>query len=198
MQLLTQAYNDPDAQLVECVKRGDDDAFRQLMTRYKDRIYTVAYRLVGNHEDALDLAQETFVRAYRNIDGFREEARVYTWLQAIAVNLARNRLRDQSRKGRSLGRSLEALQATRGDSVAVAHGASPSERLAGVELQDVLEACLAALPENFRLAFVLRVFDDLKYDAIAEVSGVPRGTVKSRLNKAREHLRSCLQARGVL
>jgi RNA polymerase sigma factor (sigma-70 family) len=89
---------------------GDPGAFDELVRRYKDRVYGVIYRFVGNHEDAMDLAQDVFVRAYQGLHAYRGHSQVYTWLYSIAANLSRNRLRDRTRKGRGRGTSLEAME----------------------------------------------------------------------------------------
>ena len=110
MVLLREAREESDAGLVAECRKGDPSAFDELVRRYKDRIYHVVYRFLGNHEDAQDVCQEVFVRAYRGIEGYRGRAKVYTWLYSIAANLARNRLRDGSRRGRNMGTSFEAIE----------------------------------------------------------------------------------------
>ena len=100
MELLKVEERDADVALLEQCRSGDSSAFDELVRRYKDRVYNVAYRFLGNHEDAQDVAQEVFVRAYRGIEGFKGDSKVYTWLYSIAGNLARNKLRDSKRKAR--------------------------------------------------------------------------------------------------
>ena len=190
MVLLKEARACSDAQLVEECRSGDTSAFDEIVHRYKDRIYNVVYRFVGNHEDAQDVAQEVFVRAYRGVGRFRGSAQVYTWLYSIAANLARNRLRDSGRKGRDMGTSLEAMKRP-----LAADGAHTPRALAQHhELDETLQACLNDLPEHYRMAFVLRVFEDLSYDEIAQTVGCPKGTVKSRINQARKLLRERLES----
>jgi len=198
--LLREARQQSDAVLIEVCQNGDSTGFDELVRRYKDRIYNVLYRFLGNREDARDLAQETFVRAYRGIGSFKGEAKVYTWLYSIAANLARNRLRDCARKGRNRGTSLEALEdaAPGYAEVAASTDRTPRTFAAAHEMDEALQRCLDELPEHYRLVFVLRTFDDLSYDEIAEAAGCPRGTVKSRLNKARLLLRERLEALDVL
>lgn len=200
MVLLKEESEQRDSVLVEECRNGDADAFGELVTRYKDRIYNVAYRFLGNHEDAQDVAQEVFVRAYHGIHGFKGRAKVYTWLYSIAGNLARNRLRDGSRKGRDKGTSLEALEeAAPGVAQRVtAGGFTPEEVARGRELDDALQQCLEELPEHYRMAFVLRTFEKLSYDEIADAMGCPKGTVKSRLNQARSMLHERLEARALI
>ncbi len=189
-----------DETLMRRAQAGDREAFDLIVRRHKNRVYNVVFRYVGNHEDTQDIVQEVFVRAYRGRAGYREQARVTTWLHTIAANLARNRLRDQSRKGRDKGGSLDRLAE---DAPAAAQTAlktehSPRQAAEYGELEAALRACLERLPEIFRMAFVLRTYEELDYDELAEALDVPRGTVKSRLNGARGRLRDCLKASGVL
>jgi RNA polymerase sigma-70 factor (ECF subfamily) len=198
--LLKEARGHSDAGLVEQCRNGDSSAFDEIVRRYKDRVYAVVYRFLGNREDALDVSQEVFVRAYRGIQEFRGTAQVYTWLYSIAANMARNRLRDMGRKGRNRGTSLEALQESApgiADAAALVR-ATPSDEAIGSEMAELLQRCLTELPENYRMAFILRTTEDLSYDEIADVMGCPVGTVKSRLNQARQMLRDRLRELEVL
>lgn len=200
MELLEQTRKSSDSDLVEACLQGDETAFEELVRRYKDRLYNVVYRYLGNHEDSLEVALEVFVRAYRSLDTFQGNAQVYTWLYSIAANIARNRLRDRTRKGRNKGVSFEALTE---DAPGVAERAgattiTPSHLAEKRELDAGLKACLEGLPENYRLVFVLRTFDSLSYGDIAESVDCPTGTVKSRLNQARKLLKECLTRHGLL
>jgi RNA polymerase sigma-70 factor (ECF subfamily) len=198
--LLKEARRHTDAGLVQQCQTGDTEAFDELVRRYKDRVYNVIYRFLGNHEDALDVAQEVFMRAYRGLESFQGHAQVYTWLYSIAANLARNRLRDSSRKGRDQGSSLEALQEAAPALAQAAAAVHETPRTAAQrhELDAALRHCLDQLPEVYRLAFVLRIFDGLCYEDIASSAGCPAGTVKSRLNQARKLLRDCLEKQEIL
>lgn len=189
MVLLKDARESSDASLVDMCQDGDSSAFDELVRRYKDRIYNVAYRFLGNREDALDLSQEVFVRAYRGVDGFRGKSNVFTWLYSIAANLSRNYLRDASRKGRNMSVSLD------GRTAMEAHASETPRALAEAhELDEVLQQCLDELPEHYKIAFVLRTFDDLSYEEIATALKCPKGTVKSRISEARRRLRDRLLA----
>lgn len=199
MVLLKEARVESDVDLVDQCQAGDTTAFDELVRRYKDRVYNVVYRFLGNHEDALDVSQEVFVRAYRGINQYAGQAQVYTWLYAIAANLARNRLRDQGRKGRSLGVSLETLEEEApGMARSAATEETPRVLAQREELNRALEDCLEALPELYRLPFVLRVFEGLRYEEISASVDCPEGTVKSRLNQARKRLGDCLKLRGMI
>ena len=191
------ARADEDRALVERFRAGDGAAFDALVRRNQDRVYGLLWRMLGNREDALDVAQDTFVRAYRGIDGFRAEARFSTWVYGIALNLARNRLRDRSRKGRDRGVSLETLETDAPGAMPAAAADCPRAAAEHGELEAALAACLEHLPETLRGAFALRVFEGLAYEEIADAMECPRGTVKSRLNDARRRLAECLERRGV-
>ena len=200
LELLKVEDRDADFALVEECRNGDSSAFEALVRRYKDRVYNVAYRFLGNHEDAQDVAQEVFVRAYRGIDGFKGDSKVYTWLYSIAGNLARNKLRDSKRKGRNKGTSLEALEIQApGTAQALATAReTPEETARRHETEEALQECLEELPEHYRIVFVLRTFEQLSYDEIADSVGCPKGTVKSRLNHARKFLHESLKARSII
>lgn len=198
--VLVKDDRDIDQVLVEQCQGGDMSAFDDLVTRYKDRLYNVVYRFLGHHEDTQDVVQEVFIRAYRGIRDFEGRSQVYTWLFSIAGNLARNAIRDGGRKGRDKGESLNRLEddaphiAQRAASV----DSNPAKIAEQHELNDVLQECIETLPEHYRMVFVLRTFEQLSYDDIAETVGCPRGTVKSRLNQARALLRDALRERSVL
>lgn len=200
MVLVEEVQQHSDDDLLRACRDGEQSAFEELVRRYKDRVYNVVYRYLGNHEDTLDVSLEVFVRAHRSLDSFKGESQVYTWLYSIAANAARNRLRDRSRKGRNKGVSYEDLQ-ERAPAVAQAAttmNVTPSHLAQKRELDEGLKACLEDLPDSYRLPFVLRTFDNLSYADIAETMDCPQGTIKSRLNQARKRLKDCLTERGVL
>lgn len=201
MVLLKEAKQHSDITLVAECQKGDAEAFDELVRRHKHRVYNVVYRFLGDREDALDVCQEVFVRAYQSIAAFRGGSQVYTWLHTIASNLARNNIRDKGRKGRNKGVSLEQLEA---DAPGIAQEAAqqtsgdPATTAMSRELEGILQKCLEELPEHYRLAFVLRTYDDLSYEEIAGIMNCPVGTVRSRLNQARRMLRDRLTELNVL
>jgi len=200
VEVLEATRKSSDAELVEACLNGEEKAFDELLRRYKDRVYNVVYRYLGHREDSMDAALEVFVRAYRNLDTYQGHAQVYTWLYSIAANVCRNRLRDRSRKGRDMGVSYEALseEAPAVAQEATASNLNPSHLAQKRELDEGLRLCLDGLPETYRMAFVLRTFDQLSYTDIAASVDCPEGTVKSRLNQARKLLKECLNRRGLL
>jgi len=199
MELLTE-QDSTEAALLDSCKSGDPEAFETLVNTYKDRVYNMAYRYLGRHEDAQDVTQETFVRAFKGIHDFEGRSQVFTWLYSIAGNLARNHVRDRSRKGRDKTVSLEQLS-EKAPGLAQQFSAtvdSPDALAAAHELRDTLQRCVEELPDHYRLVFVLRTYEGLSYDEIAEAVNCPPGTVKSRLNQARVQLRNRLKTLSVL
>jgi RNA polymerase sigma-70 factor (ECF subfamily) len=174
-----------DAPLLARLRAGEDRAFEELVTRYQHRIFGVALRMLGSRAEAEEIAQETFLRAHRALREFRGEARLGTWLYAIASRLCLNRLASGSRRHeRSDDIALAQAPAVDGDT-----GGS----LERGELQAALHEAVAALPEERRLVIVLRDLEGLSYEEVAEVLGVPLNTVRSRLHRARLDLKAKLE-----
>ena len=187
--------NYDDDALVPLLQEGDEEAFSELMFRFKQRVFSVAYRYVGNYEDATDVAQEVFVNVYRSIDRFTGASKLSTWIYRIAANTAINRLRSRSRHGGNVTDSLDQMRedgtADRVEAQA-SRGPRPDESLSRKEFHDVLHKTLAELPEHYRMVFVLRETRQLSYSEIAKIVEAPVGTVKSRLNQARKRMRELL------
>jgi len=189
----------PDRELVRRAKTGDRPAFDELMRRHEREVIGVAYRMLGRYEDAVDLAQDAFYRAYRSLGAFREEASFRTWVYRIVMNLARHRRRWYARHRVSQTVSLddpppgaEEGQDPVGEQIA-APAADPRQETARSELRGRLTQALSWLPEPFRAAVVLRDVEGLPYEEIAGICGERVGTVKSRLHRARQMLREALK-----
>lgn len=189
-----------DKDLVSRAADRDMEAFAELMRRHQNHVHALAWRLTGNREDARDLAQEAFLRAWNSLGGFRGDAAFGTWMHRIVVNLARNLHRDRTRKGRDrevaagnpFDEDAPMREAVSGPS------ASPAGHAEAGELREALERCLGGLTPEYREAFALRVHGDMDYAAIAEALDCPVGTVKSRISEARRRLALCLQRHDVL
>ena len=181
---------DPDRAAVDDARAGDTGAFEALVLRYQARIVNYASALVHDAGIAEDVAQETFVRAWRGLGRFRGESAFKTWLYRIATNVARTHLDRRGRQGRIADRSLddedEALQA--GDVPSAAPDAETS-----LVTREAIDGALAELPEELRTALVLRDVEGLDYKEIAGVTGAPMGTVESRIFRARRHMRTLLR-----
>lgn len=193
-----QSGNDPgDAELVAAAQTGDADAFGQLVTRHQDRAYNLAWRLIGNREDAAEAVQEAFMNAWRGMRRFRGGSGFYTWLYRIVVNVVRSRQRFEAVRpneysfDRPTAREPEndpqnPLQRFAADCPDPAESASRSERCR------ILQEAIANLDERHRTLIVLRDIQGHDYGEIAEILNCPRGTVKSRLHRARLALKESL------
>lgn len=180
-----------DAELVGRAQRGVPTAFAVLVSRYQDRVYNTCYRMCHNHADALDLTQTTFLKALEALPRFERRANFYTWLFRIAVNLTMTHRRTLGRRRTG---SLEAANedGARVEPKARGSDADAAAALEQDELQARVAAALAQLDEEFRLAVVLKDIEEMDYAAIADVLGVPVGTVKSRIHRGRMMLRERL------
>lgn len=167
---------------------GDQAAWHQFITAYEGRIYGYLYRLEGNSENALDLTQEVFFRAWRSIHTFRVGERVLPWLYQVA----RNTQIESHRRKQHQRFSLEEAQENIGFEVP-SDSRSPNQAAESQQAQDRVQVALMQLPHDYREAIVLRFVQDLPYDEIAQIQGVALGTVKSRVYRAKEQLAKLLE-----
>lgn len=183
---------DADEQLVARAQRGDMTAFERLVDHYERKIYNLAYRLTGNHEDAGDMAQEAFIRVYQSLPNFRGESAFATWLFKIASNACLDELRRRKRQPvSSLDEPVELDDGETPRQFADV-GDGPEQAVERRELQRAVHESIMALPEEYRIVLVLRDLHDLSYNEIVELTGLTLGTVKSRLNRARAQLKEKL------
>ncbi len=196
----SKAEADParDAELVARARDGDRAAFDELVLRHEDRVFNMALRMLGNADDALDLAQEVFLSAYRALHGFEGKALFSTWLYRVTVNRCRDEMRRRATVKHTRPRPLEAGRAS--DDLPLdppARAASPADAVVARESHALVAAAVAALPDDAREALVLRDVEGLAYEEIAEILDVPVGTVRSRLHRARSLVRERLREAGV-
>lgn len=180
---------------MERTRGGDRAAFRVLVERYQGRVFGLALRVLRDEEQARDVVQDAFLKAYGSLDRFEGRSGFYTWLYRIAMNLCLDRKR-RERGSRDL-RDEEALLEAPADPEAVA-SPSPAVALERAELRAQLARAIASLPDEARRTLELREIDGLSYHEIAEALGVPKGTVMSRLHHARRRVREALVAAGAL
>ncbi len=184
----------PDDDLIRATLGGDEEAFRELVERYKGRAFGVAVGIVGNRDDALDVVQESFVKAYFKLKEFRFGSNFYTWFYRLLVNQAIDRWRKSSRSGEVLlDESRLSEDVPLPDSFV--HTATPEEILANRELGEVIRRAVAALPEHHRAVILLREVEGMAYEEIAKALGCSTGTVMSRLHYAREKLKNAISRR---
>jgi RNA polymerase sigma-70 factor (ECF subfamily) len=174
-----------DQDLVVRAQAGDRRAFDLLCLKYQQRIVKLALRYVRDPAEALDIAQEAFIKAYRALPGFRGDSAFYTWLYRIAINSAKNHLVGRDRRHAELDATGAGADA--GEVVALLRDDETPERLAMQDdLRQAIEAAMAALPDELRTAILLREVDGLSYEEIAAAMDCPVGTVRSRIFRARE------------
>ncbi len=187
MSVTTQ--RDIDAQLVERVKAGDRRAFELLVSKYERRVLRLLSRFIRDQAEMQDVAQETFIKAYRALPQFRGESAFYTWLYRIAVNTAKNYLSSQGRRPISLSQ-LQSADADEGESFDAADVVedtnTPDAELHSRQVAETVNAAIEALPPDLRTAITLREIEGLSYEEIAEAMSCPIGTVRSRIFRARE------------
>jgi RNA polymerase sigma-70 factor (ECF subfamily) len=183
--LNSEAVN--DRELVARLQGGDEKAFDDLVRRHQQRALNVAFQLLRNHEDAMEVAQDAFVKVYRSIGEFRSECEFTTWLHQIVVNLARNRYRWWQRRARHATVSIDEAVGP-----VAAHGDGPDVEAANAEFVQALSEKMAELPAKFREVLVLRNVENMRYEEIAIALECSVGTVKSRIARAREALREAM------
>lgn len=174
-----------DIHLVERVKRGDKSAFDLLVLKYQHRIVKLVSRYVRDPSDALDVAQEAFLKAYRAIPKFRGESAFYTWLYRIAINTAKNYLVMMSRRPTEVEPETVEGETPELESF-LKDQATPENLLLTEEIQKTIVDAIETLPEDLRTAINLREVEGLSYEEIAQVMSCPIGTVRSRIFRARE------------
>lgn len=170
-------------ELIARARRGDDDAFRLIFDRYGRPIISFIYDMVGRRDLAEELTQETFVRAYKNLNGLRDDTKLSTWLFGIAKNVARESLRYKRRETDKVGIDDDRV-------IELSDGKLPPDReLLDKELNGVIHDALGALDEDKRLVFTLKIFQQRSYEEIAEITGSSIPKLKTDLHRARAEMR---------
>jgi RNA polymerase sigma-70 factor (ECF subfamily) len=185
-----------DAEVVSSCLNGDTEAFGVLVRKYERDIFNLAYRMTGNYDEACEVTQEVFITAFRNLKSFRRESAFYTWLYAIALNLTRTRLKKMKlqrlREFFSIGKSSD--EAETGGYIEPESGdPSPLELAERSQIKERIQRCISRLHVLFREVIIMHDIQGLPYDDIGVVIGIPGGTVKSRLFRARKGIRDCLE-----
>jgi RNA polymerase sigma-70 factor, ECF subfamily len=190
---------DIERRLIASAARGDREAFDQLVRSQMHRVYNLCYRMMGDHEEAGDCAQDTFLKAYRSLKDFRGESSFNTWLCSIAVNTCKNRLQSAAYRHSRHDLSIAAVSSSdQSNCERDLPDPAPTalDRMERHELDSLLQKAIKALPPDARTVIVLRDVEGFSYEEIARMTGWAIGTVKSRLARARGQLRESL--RGVL
>jgi RNA polymerase sigma-70 factor (ECF subfamily) len=180
-----------DEELMLLVQEGRSRAYDVLVVRYKNRLFTYLFRLLGNRDEAEEFAQEAFVKAYIHADKYRTVARFSTWLYTIATNLVRNRVRATKRRPAMVSLwSENSGSEDDGKWVDIRDDSRrPDDELERRDLKDIVQGAIGRIPEKYRPVFVLRELSEMSYEEIAAVTGLKLGTVRSRINRGRAHFK---------
>ncbi|MFA4015659.1 MAG: hypothetical protein RUDDFDWM_000750 [Candidatus Fervidibacterota bacterium] len=181
-------------ELIEACIRGDELAWRKLIESFHKCVYSTAYHMLYNHEDALDVVQDVFIKVFEGLRKFRRGSSLSTWIYRICINVCLDRLR---RRREMLMSSLNDEE-REGLIELPDPSPSPEEVVEKNELKELVRNAINSLPAHMRAVVVLCDLEGLSYDEVAKILGVPVGTVKSRLNRARLSLRNMLQSKGLV
>ncbi|HNS95602.1 MAG TPA: sigma-70 family RNA polymerase sigma factor [Polyangiaceae bacterium] len=193
------SWSEPDEKtFVARLQARDERAFNDLVHHFERRVFALVFRMLGNRVEAEDLTQEVFVQVFKAIDQFRGDSKLSTWIFRIAVNLCKNRNKYLKRRHSNRQDDIDSL----GDRSAMnqAKGTTsgsidrPDDMLVGRQLERIVQLAIQQLEEDFREALVLRDVEDMSYEEISEITGLPIGTVKSRIHRARERLREAIES----
>ena len=186
---------DNDLQYILLCRKGDVEAFEILVERHQKKMINIAYRMLGDYDEACDVVQEAFLAAYKSLNKFKAEAKFSTWLYRIVVNYTKNHLKQRKNLARHESASLNESADGQGGSTAclsVASAGNPAELLEQREREAHVQRCISALDVEYREVLVMRDIQGFSYEEIRDVLQIPDGTVKSRLSRARNALKDCL------
>jgi len=194
-----EAIAQKERRLLRRLRDRDERAFEEMVRLYQHRVFNLVYRMLNNAHEAEDVAQEVFVTVFKSIESFREESKFSTWLYRIAANHCKNRIKYLGRRAHNSTDELDegaerAAHAAQPSNLAP-HAMQPDAVLEGVQLERIVQEGIARLDEDQRVVLVLRDVEELSYEEIASITGLPDGTVKSRLHRARIELRDFMVKR---
>lgn len=178
-----------DEELMAQFQAGNENAYLEIVERFKDRLFAFIYRFVGDEDLAEDLVQDTLIKVYTHRHAYREIARFSTWIYTIAGNLARTELRKRKRRATF---SMSTLGLGEREYELPSEDFAPSKTLEGEQIEKHIRIALAKLPLHFRTVIILRDVQELSYEEISKIMKIPLGTVKSRVNRARLRLQEML------
>jgi RNA polymerase sigma-70 factor, ECF subfamily len=187
-----------ESRFIERLRGRDERAFNELVGQYEQRVFRLMFRMLARRDEAEDMVQEVFVQVFKAIETFRGESKLSTWIYRIAVNLCKNRAKYLSRRRSDaqdeFENSAEWRTLQEGNGVTVGETTRPDQVVQGYQLEHIVRVCIAELDPDFREALVLRDIEDLPYEDIMDITGLPEGTVKSRIHRARAMLRQRIAA----
>jgi RNA polymerase sigma-70 factor, ECF subfamily len=177
---------------IKQVKKGDQNAFGEIVEIYKNKVYQLCYRMLGNRQEAEDISQEAFIRAYVNINTYNQEYKFSTWIFRIATNLCIDRIR-KKKPDYYLDEEIPGTDGLTMYSKVASSTPLPEKELESLELQETIQKEIVKLPEKYRSVIVLKYIEELSLNEISEILDLPLGTVKTRIHRGREALRQQLR-----
>ncbi|WP_064091704.1 RNA polymerase sigma factor SigW [Rossellomorea aquimaris] len=178
---------------IKQVLKGDQNAFAELVELYKDKVFQICFRMIGNRHEAEDISQEAFIRAYINIETFNQNRKFSTWLFRIATNLCIDRIR-KKKPDYYLDAEVAGTEGLTMYSQVAADVQLPEDEVENLELQETIQTEISKLPEKYRSVIVLKYIEELPLQEISEILDLPLGTVKTRVHRGREALRKQLRS----
>ena len=198
-RVLVDAEQESERKFIERLAKRDERAFNELVQLYEARVFRLVLRMLGRRDEAEDMAQEVFVQIFKAVGTFRGDSKLSTWIYRVSVNLCKNRMKYLSRRHADGEDELEpvAERASLDEAKGVTFGdvAQPDRMVEGYQMEQVVQRCIAELEPDFREVLILRDLEDLSYEELSEITGLPDGTVKSRLHRARSMLKASVERR---
>ena len=193
--IIKAATGDEDLEYVILCQKGETDAFEVLVERHQKKMLNIAFRMMGDYDEACDVTQEAFVSAYKSIRKFKAEAKFSTWLYRIVVNSSKNRLKQLNVLAKREGISIDDTEEKRKEAIlsqSFINNSNPGTQMETREREAHVQKCITSLDEEYREVLVLRDIQGFSYEEIRDILKIPDGTVKSRLSRARNTLKDCL------
>ena len=191
---VTVTEADDERRFLRRLQARDEHAFNELVQLYEGRVYRLVLRILGKPDEAEDMAQDVFVAVFRSVDKFRGDSKLSTWIYKIAINLCKNRGRYWSRRpseaAEDLGDVEEKGGLEEGPARTTAELSAPDQHVQGYQVEEIVRRCIQELGPDYRDVVVLRDVEELRYEEIVEITGLPEGTVKSRLHRGRALLKA--------
>jgi RNA polymerase sigma-70 factor, ECF subfamily len=182
-----------ERRLIARLKQRDERAFNEVIEAYGQQVFRLVFRMLGNRQEGEDVVQDIFVQVFKGIDRFRGDSQLGTWIYRVAVNTCKNHVKYLARRKTEAQDDLEPVAnrefLNRARGMTSSEQAGPEQVVMGHQAESIVKQCLGELEEEFREVLILRDLEDLSYEAIGEITGLPEGTVKSRLHRARALLR---------
>jgi len=193
---VTEPFDANEQRFLARLQKRDERAFVELVQLYQARVYKLVYRMLGRRDEAEDMAQEVFVQVFKAVGSFRGDSKLSTWIYRIAVNLCKNRIKYLGRRKTEARDDDDAPDREREDGAPGVTSAAvhrPDHMVEGYQLEQIVHECITEMDPDFREILVLRDVEDLSYEELAAITGLPDGTVKSRLHRARAMLKAAVE-----